>query len=518
MKSYLSLPVFVLVIISMYSCKEKKPVGLPEEKKVILYAEFMHEVHSFSPVLTTRRDFIADHLFFGEEVKESGLKEKKQLAGFLKAVDKIGKGKIEAIPIVQAKSMSGGPVERGFYDEIKSLILEKTKAQGKVDGIYISMHGSMGVEGMFDPEGEILTEIRKLVGEDVFIAASFDLHANITKRRAEAADILLGYKTNPHRDHFETGYRSGDLLIRAVLGEIKPEMSFTKMRLLKGGGMNIDFLPPFRKIFREMRKMEKQKDVLSVSFFPVHLFIDEPEVGYSTLAITDRNPSLAKSLSERIAEMAWEVRDIPTPVPSTAAEGIEIARKKGFARKFGTVVFCDVSDAVGAGTPGENTWILKALLEEGSDMVSYLTMRDEEAAIEAWKYNIGEEVSLVVGGKLDTIYNKPIPYAGKIIYKEEASYGKTLIIKNNGIHLVLSELPMASWYTSDWKELGLSLWKADIVVVKNLFPFRYRYILYNRKTVNVVTPGMSNTDPFALEFRHIPRPIYPLDKIDSWRQ
>ncbi len=491
---------------------------MPEEKKVILYAEFVHEVHSFSPVLTTRRDFIADHLFYGEEARESGLKEKKQLAGFLKAVDKVGKGKIEAIPVIQAKSMSGGPVERGFYEEIKSLILEKIQAQEKLVGIYISMHGSMGVEGMFDPEGEILTEIRNLVGDDVFIAASFDLHANITIRRAKAADILLGYKTNPHRDHFETGYRSGDLLIRAVLGEIKPAMSFTKMRLLKGGGMNIDFLPPFRKIFQAMKKMEKQQDVLSVSFFPVHLFIDEPEVGYSTIAITDGDPSLAKSLSEKIAEMAWEVRDIPTPVPNTAIEGIEIARKKRFARKFGTVVFCDVSDAVGAGTPGESTWILQALLDQGSDLVSYLTMRDEEAAIEAWNYAIGEEVSLRVGGKLDTIYNKTIDYSGKIIYKQVTSYGKTLIIKNNGIHLVLAELPMASWYTSDWKDLGLSLWKADIVVVKNLFPFRYRYILYNRKTVNVVTPGMSNTDLFTLEYKHIPRPIYPLDKIDSWRQ
>jgi microcystin degradation protein MlrC len=172
---------------------------------------------------------------------------------------------------------------------------------------------------------------------------------------------------------------------------------------------------------------------------------------------------------------------------------------------------------VGTGTPGESTWILKALLEGGTDLTSYLTIRDEEAALSAWQFPVGETVNLTLGGKLDTIYNKPVNYSGEIIFKEETSFGKTLIIKHEGIHLVLAELPMASREPASFTDFGLSLWKADIVVVKNLFPFRYRYLLYNRKTVNVITPGLSNTDPFGLEYHHIPRPIYPLDKIDSWR-
>jgi microcystin degradation protein MlrC len=289
------------------------------------------------------------------------------------------------------------------------------------------------------------------------------------------------------------------------------------MPLLKGGGMNIDLIPPFRKIFRSMKKMERVDDVLSVSFFPVHLWIDEPELGYTTIAITDGKRELAQKKADEIADMAWAVRDVPQPAGNTPEEAIEIARKKRFARRFGTTVFCDVSDAVGTGTPGESTWILKALLEKGSDLTSYLTMRDEQAANEAWQFEVGETVTFSLGGKIDTVYNQPITYSGEIIFKEETSFGKTLIIKHDGIHLVLAELPMASRYTADYKDLGLSLWKADIVVVKNLFPFRYRYILYNRKTVNVISPGLSNTDPFGLNYQHIPRPIYPLDEIDLWK-
>ena len=505
------------VILFLPSCSQEKKQADANDIQTILYAEFMHEVNSFSPVLTTERDFRADHLFFGEDVVASATEEKKQLAGFLKAVEKHGKGLIHTVPLVQAKSMSGGPVDSAFYSKIKEAILSGIREQEKVDGIYLSLHGAMGVEGMFDPEGDLLQELRAMVGDDVPIAASFDLHANITRRREKAADILVGYRTNPHRDHFDTGYRTGSLLIRTVLDEIEPVMTVNKMRLLKGGGMNIDFLPPFRKIFRTMKKMERNKEVLSVYFFPVHIWIDEPELGYSTIAITDGKPELAREMADSIASMAWAVRDVPQPEGNSPEEAIDLAREKKLARKLGTTVFCDVSDAVGTGTPGESIWILKALLEHGSDLTSYLTLRDEQAAGQAWKYKVGDEVSLKVGGKIDTVYNKPIPFSGKIIWKEVTPFGKTLIIKHEGIHLVLSELPMASRYPSDFRDLGLSLWKADIVVVKNLFPFRYRYLLYNRKTFNIKTPGLSNIDPFGLNYKHIPRPIYPLDTIDTWR-
>ena len=506
--------VLMALLSSCSTSGDQKEISDP---KTIMFAEFMHEVNSFSPVLTTEVNFKADHLFYGDDVLASAVEEDKQLAGFLSAVEKSGRGRIKAIPIVHAKSMSGGPVDSLFYAKIKNLIIDEVGSRERVDGIYLSLHGAMGVQGMFDPEGDLITSLREAVGPDVPIAVTFDLHANVTKQRAENADIIVGYHTNPHRDHFKTAFHAGDLLVRTMLGEIEPVMVVNKMKLLKGGGINIDFLPPFRKIFAEMKKMEKQEDVLSVSFFPVHIWIDEPELGYSTVGITNGKPDLAASLADEISEMAWAVRDVPQPQGNSPEEAVAIAREKKIARALGTLVFCDVSDAVGTGTPGESTWILKALAEQGSEMTSYITLRDEVAAREAWNSSVGDEVTLTVGGNIDTVYNQPFTYTGIVTLKQETSYGKTVIVKNSGIHLILSELPMASRKPSDFRELGLSIMKADIVVVKNLFPFRYNYLLYNRKTVNVISPGLSNTDPFALNYENIPRPIYPLDRIDSWK-
>jgi microcystin degradation protein MlrC len=509
------LPALAALIITAGCAKKSQPVAL-NEQKTILYAEFMHEVNSFNPVITYERDFKADHLFFGNDVIESAKAEGNQLAGFLTAVDELGGGMVTTIPLVHAKSMSGGPVDSTFYQRIKSTILEGVRTNPGAAGIYLSLHGAMGVQGMFDPEGEIIKAIREITTPDFVISVSFDLHANNTVRRAENADIIVGYHTNPHRDHFKTAYKATELLLRTVAGEIDPVMVVTKMKLLKGGGMNIDLLPPFRQIFRTMKQMEKEEGVLSVSFFPVHIWIDDPELGYSTIAITDGNAELAGAKAALIADMAWEARTVPQPDGLTPHEAIEKARKKRLARALGTVVFCDISDAVGTGTPGESTWILNALVEHGPELRSYISVRDEQAALQAWGYGVGDSVSLLLGGKIDTIYNKTISYSGEIIFREETSLGKTVIVKHDGIHVIVSELPMAGRFPSDYKELGLNLMKADIIVVKNLFPFRYRFLLYNRKTMNIITPGLSNINPEELHYQHIPRPIYPLDEIETW--
>jgi microcystin degradation protein MlrC len=486
--------------------------------KTIAVIEMAQETNSFSPVPTTRADFSARSLYYGEEIIAVSKKEEKQLAGFLEAVEDFGAGRIAIVPILKAWSMSGGPVQGSLYDEFKHTIVDALLQCERLDGIYLSLHGAMGVEGLRDPEGDLLETIRTRFGPEIPIGVTFDLHANVTQRHADMATFIIGYKTNPHRDHFDVGYRAGEILIRTVKGEIEPVMAFNKMRLLKGGGMTIDFLAPMRKIFKRMKKMVKSSEkVLDVSNFMVHIWLDDPELGWSTVAITDNDLPLAQSLADEIADMNWSVRAVAPPEGNTPSEAIAIARGKSFLRKFGTVVFCDVSDAVGAGAPGENTWILNALLEEGADLTSYLFIRDAEAAQKTFSHDIGDHLKLVVGGRLDTVYNHPVAFSGRVMSKRAGPLGKTAVLVHQGIHLIVTELPSSAWSPAAFTDLGLSLWKADVVVVKNLFPFRYRFLLYNRKTVNVMTSGTTDIDVFSLKYKTIPRPIYPLDNIENWK-
>jgi microcystin degradation protein MlrC len=123
-----------------------------------------------------------------------------------------------------------------------------------------------------------------------------------------------------------------------------------------------------------------------------------------------------------------------------------------------------------------------------------------------------------VGGKLDRKYNRPYTFTGALLRKTRTAYGDTAVLKFKGVRLVLVELATASEHPEFYAGLGLSPWKADIIVVKSVFHYRLYYMLYNRKTIYVDTPGTTSYDVFKLGYKNIPRPIYPLDKdIASWR-
>jgi microcystin degradation protein MlrC len=289
------------------------------------------------------------------------------------------------------------------------------------------------------------------------------------------------------------------------------------MRLLKGGGMNIDFLAPMTKLFRFMAQEEKKKGVLSVSTFPVHIWIDDEELGWTTVAVTDGDPALADRTADDIADVARSIRAVPHLASYTAPAAVAEVKKRWFARLTGAIVICDVADAVGTGSPGENTWILKALLEGAPELVSDVPIRDDEVAQAVWKKAKGESVTVTVGGKLETTWNRPLEFTGEVVSSSEGARGKTVVLRHGGIHLIVSELAPAAATPRFFTDLELGLWKADIVVVKNLFPFRYNFIVVNRGTLDVETPGTSSVKVLGLGYTKVPRPIYPLDPVESWR-
>ena len=510
-----------LSLLALGGCASMSPrrYAAPEQPRYrIAIMQFAQETNSFSPVPTTMHDFEASGIRRGEAVMEYALDGENELSGFLAAAADHGRGEVEIVPILKATSMSGGPIERETYERLRGEIVEGVRAAGRIDGMYLALHGAMGVEGMRDPESDLLAALREVVGDDLPIGVSFDLHANITERRAELATFIVGYKTNPHRDFLETGYRAGEILTRTVLGEISPVMEVRKMRLLTGGGINVDFLRPMRRVFSEMDRMERRDGVLNVSNFMVHIWLDDPELGWATIAVTDGDRDLAASVAEELADLNWAVRDVPQPPSISAEEAVAAVRRAGFARAFGTVVICDASDAVGAGAPGENAWILKAFMENDPDLRTYIPVRSAGAANTAWSAEVGDEVTVTVGAELETVYNTAVDFTGEVLTKIETSrYGRTVVLRHRGIHLIVSERPTSARSPDYFKQLGLTPGRADAVVVKNLFPFRFTFLWVNRKTINVTTPGTTSVNVWDLEYHEIPRPIYPLDDIDDWR-
>lgn len=496
-----------------------------KKKYRIAFGRFMHETNSFSSVDTTLEDFKRTHYVEGEELlkivhpKEEEVKgflKNLELSGFHKAVKKHHDKDIETIPLLSAWSISGGPVAKETFDDFCHKLKDYLKEAGKLDAVFFSIHGALGVRDEIDPEVRLIKEIRSIVG-DIPIAVTMDLHANISKEKFEAIDIICAYRSNPHWDMARTGFRTGDILIKTISGEIKPTKAWRTLPMLLGGGVTIDFLPPMRGIFQRMKEIEKDPRVEYCSIFMCHPFLDHPQLGWSINVITNDNQELAETIAEELADRCWAVRKKMPPAFPGLTESLEKIRKMKLTRKVGCIAVCDASDVVGAGGTGENTAILKELLDNAQDMISLVPIRDKEVVYALWDKNIGEEINISVGGKLQPEINQPVEVSGKLqLKKDTQSFGKVVVLDLGHVKLVVTEgyaLPMKP---SFYEDLGLSTFKADIVVVKNFFHFRLYFLAKSRKSIYIKTKGITDLDKI-LEVKS-DYPFYPKDDIEDWRE
>jgi microcystin degradation protein MlrC len=490
--------------------------------KRIAFARFMQESNSLSPVPTTLADFESSHYLEGDALYRAvtdgpevpGFFKRAELAGFVSAARE-RKNEIEVVPLLSAWASSGGPLSQECFETIEDRIIEALRRAGPIDGMYFALHGAMGVHGIADPESRLLRSARAAL-RGAPLVTSHDLHGNITRARVEAADAIVAYHTNPHRDHAKIGAKAGRIVIGTVLGEIKPTMAWRTLPMILGGGKTIDFLAPMRAVFRRMKKAE-QGEVLAASTLMCHPWNDSPALGWSTVAVTDNDAAGAERLADELAEMCWERRHEQPPAFPSASEGIAQARAASMRRKLGCVVMADASDVVTAGAPGDSTHLLRALLQEATGLLTYAAVRDPHAIEQLWPRAVGDQVALAIGGTLDPARSTPLPVSGSIEGKyDRHGFGKTVVLAVEHMRIVITDGPSMVMRPSFYTEVGLSPWKADIVMVKNFFPFLMFFLAYNRKTVFVKTEGTTNFDAaFQLGFDG---PMHPRDVVEDWRE
>jgi microcystin degradation protein MlrC len=490
--------------------------------KRIAFARVMQETNALSPVATTLADFDSSHALAGDALlraatdgpEVAGFFKRAELAGFIAAA-RARRAEIEPVPICSAWASSGGPLELACFEALEARLVAGLRAAGRVDAVYLALHGAMGVRGLPDPETRLLRSVRAAIG-GVPLVASHDLHGNLTRARVEACDALVAYQTNPHRDHARTGRRAGELAIGMALGELRPQMAWRTLPMILGGGTTIDFLAPMRAVFRRMRRAERARAVLSASTFMVHPWNDDPGLGWATLAIGDGDVRAADDLADELAEMCWARRHAQPPVFPAPREAIATARRARVRRKLGCVVMADASDVVTAGAPGDSTHLLRALVEHGAGLRAYAAVRDPDAVAQLWPRAAGDRVELPIGGGLDPARSEPLSVRGVIRGKHErAGFLRSVVLDVGELSVVIVEGPAMVMRPSFYRDVGLDPWRADVVVVKNFFPFLMFFAAYNRKTLFVRTHGATDFDAaFALRFDG---PVHPRDAISEWR-
>lgn len=491
----------------------------------IAFGRFMQETNSFSPVPSTLSDF--RHFIEGEELLNAcqpgqweieGYLRNLELTGFLKAVKRhqIHRS-IEVVPLFSAFAIPGGPLLKDDFELVCARLSHLLREAGELDAVFFSLHGALDVAGVENAEAKLLAVIREVLGTELRVAITLDLHATLTQELVSACDLICGYRTNPHRDFQRCGFKAGDLLIRSLLGEIKPTIAWRSLPMMLGGGAGIDFLPPMLPIFLRMNIMEANFGALCCNVYMCHPFIKHPEIGWSVYVITNDNQELAEKMADELAERCWNVKHISPPNLLGIEEVLKRARRSFFARKLGTITICDASDVVAAGSTGENTDVLRELLHKGQGLLSYVPLRDPHVVNLLWQEEIGKEVNLEVGGKLHPEVNQPLPVSGILLIKKDTrEFGRVVVLDLNHVKLVVTEGSALALKPEFYTNLGLNAWKPDITVVKSFFHFRIYYLFVSRKTYYVKTSGITDID-IMLNIK-TRQPVYPKDEVADWRE
>ena len=446
-----------------------------------------------------------------------------EVGGFLSVLQP--DDQVEVIPLIAARANSANPLSAECYDTLKQAMLGRLQDSHPVHGVLLSNHGSMGVQDQDDPEGDLAAGIREIVGPNVPVAVTLDLHGNVTRAMVQSADILISYHTYPHRDTFETGQRAARLLLQTARGRNRPAMALARLPLiLTSFNASTEGDGPFARLRRQADRLERtQPGVLSASVFNVGAYIDVPEMGCSSVVVADGNEALAAQLARQLALRHWADRQAYQVKSLTVAEAVERGRRI----RGGPILLLDTADTTGGGAAGDGISLVRRLLELQVADPCLAMVVDPQTVQACWEQEPGARLRVEVGHRMDSRWGRPLTvdaillrksdgrfrYRGGILGGTEVSMGSSLVLQIGNIQLLVMSYPTYDWACEQYQSSGLDPRQAKFVCVKNMMNFRIGYGDIMKAFFVVDIPGPTPPDMRRLPFRQIRRPVYPLDGL-----
>ncbi len=494
----------------------------------VLTALFGHESNAFSAMPTTHANF-KDYLFaLGDDIPAAIRGARIEPAGVEEAAAKFDWNLVRT---VAAWATPSGPVADDAWQVASQAILNAARDQGPFDGALICLHGAMATVHDPDGEGVLLEALRKILGPDVPIAITLDLHANVTTRMADNADIVCAYRTYPHIDQVATAWRAANILQRTMAGEIKPTAAIARRAMLTGlddGRTTTD--NPMTTLLARAEKIEQDDAaVLEISvhagFSPANL----DEAGPSVVVTTDNNAEQAQSLAESFMDYAWDTREFDSNRYLTAEQTIEAVRqlRADSAAPAGPIVIADYSDNPGSGAYGDSTFLLSALIAAGIDKACVGTIYDPQAASELIAAGEGAQATVSLGGKIDPTFGPPITLTGTVVRITDGTYvaqgprwkgvthrlGPTAVFAVDGVEIIVVSNRVQLTELEAFTHAGIDPAQRAVVVVKSMQHFRAAFAPIARETLICDAGALSSKDLSRLPYTRLRRPIFPLDEM-----
>jgi len=476
---------------------------------------FLHETNTFAPTKATYADFVHGGgwpaMTHGAEVLKVMRHINVGLAGFVEAAEASG---WELVPTIACGASPCAHVTRDAFERITGEMIEGIRNAGTLDAVYLDLHGAMVTEHFDDGEGEILRRVRDVIGKDLPLVVSLDLHANVTPEMIEHADALIAYRTYPHVDMAETGRAAAKHLGRLLGGAPRYAKAFRQLPFLIPISWQCTFDEPCKSIYKMLAALENDA-VPTLSFAPRFPAADFSGCGPTVFAY-GRTQADADAAANAIADLVIGRENDFDGLIYSADEGVRHAMTlaKGARRP---IVIADTQDNPGAGGDSDTTGMLRALVRNRAERAAIGAIYDPAAAAAAHAAGEGASVTLALGGKSgipgdapfeasfvveklsDGKFVAPGPYYGG----RDMDMGPSSCLRIGDVRAVVSSHKAQLADQAMYRYVGIEPTQQAILVNKSSVHFRADFEPIAETLLICAAPGAMPADPAALPWRHL---------------
>ena len=484
----------------------------------VVAAMMQHETNTFSPVPTPLARFGNPEVPTGEDVYRLFKGTGTGLGAFLDIADEEN---MEVATPIAANAAPSGPVPAGAYQKICDAVCEAV-AKG-CDLCFLDLHGAMVAESTDDGEGTLLERIRD-IAPDLPIAVSLDLHANITERIVSNCTALVGYKTYPHIDMYEAGEHAGRIVVRALRREVNPVMAWGNRPILAQTlrmGHEDEPMGPLIDSARE----EERKGLLAASVFGGFPLADFRHAGLSVVTVSDGDGARAGTVCERLLDDAWaERREFvfdSKPLEETIANARTLTE--------GPVILLDHSDNSASGGTQDTVAVLREVMKQGLENVAMFGICDPQAVEAMERAGVGNTITLALGGKVDMpaigLDAEPLTITGKVRTISDGEFvvtvpmgrgttthmGKSAVLETGHVQVVVISRHTEPYDLGCFRSVGIEPIHKRYLILKSRIHYRAGFRAIAKAEIPCNGVGVTSSDNSLFEFKHVRRPIFPLE-------
>jgi microcystin degradation protein MlrC len=514
---------------------------MPQVNPRVAILGFSIECNRFAPV-ATRAHF---GYFAGDEIAAEARRPAPrmlgEIPGFIASMDAAGPW--QPVGVAFAAAEPNGPADHGFFTELMADIEARLTAALPVDAVYICEHGAAITTDDDDPDGALFALVRRIVGPDVPVVATLDLHANISERMVRSIDAFIGYRTNPHMDMRERGEEAAQTVRELLPKDGKPgtktELATVRLPIVPPTVTMLTAAGPYADMIDYGQTMIGP-EIMNVSVMGGFAFSDTAKNGLTVVVTARRasssndrrNARAAEAVAQDVAQFGWDNRErfYPrlTSLPDAVAKAVAAAQDP----LLPAVCFADVADNPGGGGRGNTMYLLKALHEAKVKGALVGIIYDPELAAEAHRYGLHYNFDARFNRDEETQFSEPWSAPARVVALHDGEcvgrrgiyagmslgMGKCAALAIGGITVVVVSHRRQCADPIFFEMMGLDIAKARIVAVKSRGHFRggFDEFFPHEQIVEIDLPGLTSPVLANFEWRRLPRPVIPLDDRAEW--